>query len=178
MLIQLSSSLIMLLQSQTVTLTVLQTWIAELWIYSSAGTCTLISQTLTENWKFNLTRLIYLFFNSINSSPLPAWDDYMSGLSVCGDSELNDPQYDQSLLENLFYKTPVSRGFSDEETCFMCRISQCQCCWFFSEGYFKLLCVFSQMSDVRTSDTEAKGQGRVSSTGKQLTQSGVEISAR
>uniref|UniRef100_A0A3Q3GKW4 C2 domain containing 3 centriole elongation regulator n=1 Tax=Labrus bergylta TaxID=56723 RepID=A0A3Q3GKW4_9LABR len=27
--------------------------------------------------------------------------------SVCGDSELNDPQYDQSLLENLFYKTPV-----------------------------------------------------------------------
>lgn len=29
--------------------------------------------------------------------------------SVCGDSELNDPQYDQSLLENLFYKTPVSR---------------------------------------------------------------------
>ena len=28
--------------------------------------------------------------------------------SVCLDSELNDPQYDQSLLENLFYKTPVS----------------------------------------------------------------------
>lgn len=29
--------------------------------------------------------------------------------SVCVDSELSDPQYDQSLLENLFYKTPVSR---------------------------------------------------------------------
>lgn len=27
--------------------------------------------------------------------------------SLCGDSELNDPQYDHSLLENLFYKTPM-----------------------------------------------------------------------
>lgn len=31
--------------------------------------------------------------------------------SVCVDSELSDPQYDQSLLENLFYKTPVSGLF-------------------------------------------------------------------
>lgn len=32
--------------------------------------------------------------------------------SVCGDSELNDLQYDQSLIENLFYKTSVSGSFS------------------------------------------------------------------
>lgn len=31
--------------------------------------------------------------------------------SVCGDSELNDLQYDQSLIENLFYKT-VSESLS------------------------------------------------------------------
>uniref|UniRef100_A0A3P8SAM6 C2 domain containing 3 centriole elongation regulator n=1 Tax=Amphiprion percula TaxID=161767 RepID=A0A3P8SAM6_AMPPE len=47
--------------------------------------------------------------NSITS--LPLWDGQGSSpgsLSDHGDSELNDPQYDQSLLENLFYKTPVS----------------------------------------------------------------------
>uniref|UniRef100_A0A3B4ZL74 C2 domain containing 3 centriole elongation regulator n=1 Tax=Stegastes partitus TaxID=144197 RepID=A0A3B4ZL74_9TELE len=49
------------------------------------------------------------------TSPLPLWDGQGSSpgslsdhSSVCEDSELNDPQYDQSLLENLFYKTPVS----------------------------------------------------------------------
>lgn len=31
--------------------------------------------------------------------------------SVCVDSELGDPQYDQSLLENLFYNAPVSGLF-------------------------------------------------------------------
>lgn len=31
--------------------------------------------------------------------------------SVCGDSDLNDLQYDQSLIENLFYKTSVSGSF-------------------------------------------------------------------
>ncbi|KAK7883077.1 hypothetical protein WMY93_029251 [Mugilogobius chulae] len=45
-----------------------------------------------------------------STSPLPLWDD-LSALSnsssLCGDSELNDPQYDQSLLENLFYKSPT-----------------------------------------------------------------------
>uniref|UniRef100_A0A3P8NKJ6 C2 domain-containing protein n=1 Tax=Astatotilapia calliptera TaxID=8154 RepID=A0A3P8NKJ6_ASTCA len=41
-------------------------------------------------------------------SPCP---DSLSGhSSVCSDSELNDPQYDQSLLENLFYKTPNQRS--------------------------------------------------------------------
>lgn len=50
-----------------------------------------------------------------STSPLPLWDD-LSALSnpssLYGDSELNDPQYDQSLLENLFYKTPII----DEQT--------------------------------------------------------------
>lgn len=54
-------------------------------------------------------------FVSLNGSPLPLWDgdgsppeSLYGHSSVCGDSELNDPQYDQSLLENLFYKHPVS----------------------------------------------------------------------
>ncbi|XP_061828586.1 C2 domain-containing protein 3 isoform X5 [Nerophis lumbriciformis] len=34
--------------------------------------------------------------------------------SVCGDSELGDPQYDQSLLEHLFYKTPMSDSRLDD----------------------------------------------------------------
>ncbi|XP_061733332.1 C2 domain-containing protein 3-like isoform X4 [Nerophis ophidion] len=34
--------------------------------------------------------------------------------SVCGDSELSDPQYDQSLLEHLFYKTPMSDSRLDD----------------------------------------------------------------
>ncbi|XP_072320538.1 C2 domain-containing protein 3 [Eucyclogobius newberryi] len=50
-----------------------------------------------------------------STSPLPLWDE-LSALSnpssFCGDSELNDPQYDQSLLENLFYKSPII----DEQT--------------------------------------------------------------
>lgn len=61
----------------------------------------------------------FLFSGSFVCSPvtssLPLWDlqgsppDSLSGhSSVCGDSELNDPLYDQSLLENLFYRTPVS----------------------------------------------------------------------
>ncbi|XP_049431636.1 C2 domain-containing protein 3 isoform X2 [Epinephelus fuscoguttatus] len=60
-------------------------------------------------------RAVDLLLGSLNTSPLPPWDGYGSLLeslsghsSVCGDSELNDPQYDQSLLENLFYKTPMS----------------------------------------------------------------------
>lgn len=53
---------------------------------------------------------------SINGSLLEAWDGEGSPpaslsaySSVCLDSELNDPQYDESLLENLFYKAPVSQ---------------------------------------------------------------------
>ncbi len=52
---------------------------------------------------------------SVNGSVLQFWDregsfpDSLSDHSgVLMDSELNDPQYDQSLLENLFYKAPVS----------------------------------------------------------------------
>nr|XP_046245495.1 C2 domain-containing protein 3 isoform X2 [Scatophagus argus] len=60
-------------------------------------------------------RAVDLLLGSLDTSPLPLLDgedsfpDSLSGhSSVCGDSELNDPQYDQSLLENLFYKTPMS----------------------------------------------------------------------
>ncbi|XP_054454467.1 C2 domain-containing protein 3 [Anoplopoma fimbria] len=60
-------------------------------------------------------RAVDLLLGSLNTSPLHLWDgdgsfpESLSGhSSVCGDSELNDPQYDQSLLENLFYKTPMS----------------------------------------------------------------------
>uniref|UniRef100_A0A1A7WXY5 C2 calcium-dependent domain containing 3 n=1 Tax=Iconisemion striatum TaxID=60296 RepID=A0A1A7WXY5_9TELE len=64
-----------------------------------------------------------LLGSSFLSSP-PLWDgqvsppESLSGHnSVCGDSELNDPVYDQSLLENLFYKTPNldSKPDKDEE---------------------------------------------------------------
>ncbi|XP_030600293.1 C2 domain-containing protein 3 isoform X2 [Archocentrus centrarchus] len=70
-------------------------------------------------------RAVDLLLGSSSTSALPLWDgrvsspDSLSGhSSVCGDSELNDPQYDQSLLENLFYKTPVTDtrlGNSEEE---------------------------------------------------------------
>lgn len=60
-------------------------------------------------------RAVHLLLGSLNTSPLPLWDgdgsfpESLSGhSSVCGDSELNDPQYDQSLLEHLFYKSPMS----------------------------------------------------------------------
>ncbi|XP_030261591.1 C2 domain-containing protein 3 isoform X3 [Sparus aurata] len=89
-------------------------------------------------------RAVDLLLGSLNTS-LPLWDgeillpESLSGhSSVCGDSELSDPQYDQSLLENLFYKTP--------------------------------------MSDNPSNDTEAEGQGTVSSIKKQPTQSGPKIS--
>ncbi|XP_012990334.3 C2 domain-containing protein 3 isoform X2 [Esox lucius] len=64
-------------------------------------------------------RAIDLLLGSFNGSTLPIWDGDGSPpdslLSVCGDSELNDPQYDQSLLENLFYKTPISNGGPGDE---------------------------------------------------------------
>lgn len=60
-----------------------------------------------------------LLFLSLNSSSLPFMDDEkllhecLSGhSSVCGDSDLNDLQNDQSLIENLFYKTSVSESFN------------------------------------------------------------------
>ncbi|XP_056296608.1 C2 domain-containing protein 3 isoform X3 [Pseudoliparis swirei] len=89
-------------------------------------------------------RAVELLLGSFDTSPLHLWDgdgsfpESLSGRSsVCGDSELSDPQYDQSLLENVFYKTP--------------------------------------MLDIRPNDTEAEGQGTVSSSKKQLTQSALRI---
>ncbi|KAK1899930.1 C2 domain containing protein 3 [Dissostichus eleginoides] len=92
-------------------------------------------------------RAVHLLLGSLNTSPLPLWDgdgsfpESLSGhSSVCGDSELNDPQYDQSLLEHLFYKTP--------------------------------------MSDIKPDDTEPEGQGTMSLSKKQLTQSAPKMSER
>nr|XP_014348539.1 PREDICTED: C2 domain-containing protein 3 [Latimeria chalumnae] len=55
-------------------------------------------------------RAIALLLGSIDSSPLRYWDGTGSppqspsgGSSAYDESELNDPHYDQSLLENLFY---------------------------------------------------------------------------
>ncbi|XP_076002075.1 C2 domain-containing protein 3 [Genypterus blacodes] len=55
-----------------------------------------------------------LLLGSLNTSVL-LWEgdgslpESLSGhSSVCEDSDLDDPQYDQSLLENLFYKTTMS----------------------------------------------------------------------
>ncbi|XP_022063857.2 C2 domain-containing protein 3 isoform X1 [Acanthochromis polyacanthus] len=62
-------------------------------------------------------RAVDLLLGSSITSPLPLWDGQGSSsgsLSDDGDSELNDPQYDQSLLENLFYKTPISVTRSDD----------------------------------------------------------------
>ncbi|XP_034460102.1 C2 domain-containing protein 3 isoform X1 [Hippoglossus hippoglossus] len=66
-------------------------------------------------------RAIDILLGSLNTSPLPLWDgecflpETLSGYSsVCLDSELNDPQYDTSLLENLFYKTPMSDTRPDD----------------------------------------------------------------
>lgn len=79
--------------------------------------CAHLLSKLTENVRsFFPNIFIFSFSFSLNTSPLPLWDgegsypESLSGhSSVCGDSELSDPQYDQSLLENLFYKPPVSR---------------------------------------------------------------------
>lgn len=85
----------------------------------------LLGRYLRLNLLTNATKYVFLFslqnlcssffFFSLNTSPLPLLEEEgffpesLSGhSSVCEDSELNDPQYDQSLLENLFYKTPVS----------------------------------------------------------------------
>ncbi|XP_059370695.1 C2 domain-containing protein 3 [Carassius carassius] len=63
-----------------------------------------------------------LLLGSVNGSVLHFWDgegsfpDSLSDhSSVLMDSELNDPQYDQSLLENLFYKAPISDECLEEE---------------------------------------------------------------
>lgn len=95
---------------------------------SSWQVCTFAfkEQTALLKW-FYFCLIFTLCLCSLNTSPLPLWDgkgsppESLSGLTVSGDSELNDPQYDQSLLENLFYKTPVCR-FSLGSVC-TCNIS-------------------------------------------------------
>ncbi|NXD87629.1 C2CD3 protein, partial [Halcyon senegalensis] len=59
-------------------------------------------------------RAIQLLLGSIDLSPVQCWDrtgsllDSLSLGSEVYDSELNDPYYDQSLLESLFYSAPKS----------------------------------------------------------------------
>ncbi|KAL0973183.1 hypothetical protein UPYG_G00200030 [Umbra pygmaea] len=64
-------------------------------------------------------RAVDLLLGSLNGSALPLWDGEGSPpdslLSVFGDSELNDPQYDNSLLENLFYRAPMCNSSVDGE---------------------------------------------------------------
>lgn len=64
-----------------------------------------------------LATLSYVSFFCVHSadlSPVHFWDrsgsilDSLSLGSDVYDSELNDPHYDQSLLESLFYTAPVS----------------------------------------------------------------------
>ncbi|XP_025967239.2 C2 domain-containing protein 3 isoform X2 [Dromaius novaehollandiae] len=71
-------------------------------------------------------RAIQLLLGSVDLSPVHLWDktgSLLDSLSVGNevyDSELNDPHYDQSLLENLFYTGPKSDSslsdfFSDDD---------------------------------------------------------------
>ncbi|XP_062423462.1 C2 domain-containing protein 3 isoform X3 [Rhea pennata] len=59
-------------------------------------------------------RAVQLLLGSVDLSPVHFWDrtssllDSLSVGSEVYDSELNDPHYDQSLLENLFYTGPKS----------------------------------------------------------------------
>lgn len=61
-----------------------------------------------------LSRVSFSCVHSADLSPVRFWDqpgsllDSLSIGSEVYDSELNDPHYDQSLLESLFYTTPVS----------------------------------------------------------------------
>ncbi|KAM9852878.1 C2 domain-containing protein 3 [Aulostomus maculatus] len=66
-------------------------------------------------------RVLELLLGRLNTSPPPLWDgetslpeSLSSHSSVGVDSELNDPQYDKSLLENLFYKTAISDTIPDD----------------------------------------------------------------
>uniref|UniRef100_A0A8C9TKF1 C2 domain containing 3 centriole elongation regulator n=1 Tax=Scleropages formosus TaxID=113540 RepID=A0A8C9TKF1_SCLFO len=75
---------------------------------------------ITQDKHYNFCCLAFFFFFffvlfSPDGLVLPFWDgegsppDLSSGASsVCGNSELGDPHYDQSLLEKLFYRAPVS----------------------------------------------------------------------
>lgn len=108
----------------------------------------------------------YLFFPvSLNSSSLPFLDDEkllqesLSGhSSVCGDSDLTDLQYDQSLLENLFYKTPVS-GLSSSFLLFV--YYYLVFIHLFMKSSAKSL-FFFQMSELGPSDSEKNSPEKVS----------------
>ncbi|KAI7800624.1 C2 domain-containing protein 3 isoform X2 [Triplophysa rosa] len=63
-----------------------------------------------------------LLLGSVNGSVLQFWngegsppESLSDHSSVLMDSELNDPQYDQSLLEHLFYKPPISDECLNED---------------------------------------------------------------
>ncbi|XP_063807058.1 C2 domain-containing protein 3 [Pseudophryne corroboree] len=65
-------------------------------------------------------RAIELLLGSSPLSPGHYWDgtgsppESMAGSDFYNESELNDPHYDQSLLENLFYTTPKSDGSTSD----------------------------------------------------------------
>ncbi|XP_077350359.1 LOW QUALITY PROTEIN: C2 domain-containing protein 3 [Festucalex cinctus] len=68
-------------------------------------------------------RAVNLLLGRLKTSPPPLWEgqssfpeSLSSHSSASGDSELGDPLYDHSLLENLFYKTPTSELRPDETT--------------------------------------------------------------
>ncbi|XP_077422726.1 C2 domain-containing protein 3 isoform X2 [Vanacampus margaritifer] len=68
-------------------------------------------------------RAVNLLLGRLKTSPPPLWGgrgsfpaSLSSHSSASGDSELGDPLYDHSLLENLFYKTPTSELRPDEIT--------------------------------------------------------------
>ncbi|NXE29401.1 C2CD3 protein, partial [Ardeotis kori] len=73
------------------------------------------SEVSAQQFDFNSEeRAIQLLLGSADFSPVHFWDrtgsllDSLSLGSEVYDSELNDPHYDQSLLESLFYTAPVS----------------------------------------------------------------------
>uniref|UniRef100_A0A674I2Q7 C2 domain containing 3 centriole elongation regulator n=1 Tax=Terrapene triunguis TaxID=2587831 RepID=A0A674I2Q7_9SAUR len=65
-------------------------------------------------------KAIHLLLGSADLSPVHFWDgtgsppESLSAGSEVYDSELNDPHYDQSLLENLFYTAHVSGGRGED----------------------------------------------------------------
>ncbi|KAM8853579.1 C2 domain-containing protein 3 isoform 1-T2 [Synchiropus picturatus] len=67
-------------------------------------------------------RTIELLFGRLDKSGVPQMDcdePYSASpsvhSSVCADSEINDPQFDQSLLDDLFYKDPMLNTKTDDE---------------------------------------------------------------
>nr|XP_057937037.1 C2 domain-containing protein 3 isoform X2 [Doryrhamphus excisus] len=66
-------------------------------------------------------RAVDLLLGRLKTPSPPLWkgedrllESFSSHSGVGGDSELSDPQYDQSLLEHLFYQTPLSGSRLDD----------------------------------------------------------------